>query len=97
MHVDSSSEHCQVVTPVDKDKVKFTDSPKHLIVAENSRQQMTYTVFWSPQRFPFLFAYLIVIVLAVMFVVYLLMLRLISRRSGMVKKTELRAPLPLRC
>ncbi|XP_021198132.3 uncharacterized protein Mppe [Helicoverpa armigera] len=62
-------------------------------VLENNQKHMRYTVFWSPQRFPFLFFYLAILVILFLYCLVFCIAKLIYRKSKPTAKSADMSPL----
>ncbi|XP_023946445.1 uncharacterized protein LOC112051865 [Bicyclus anynana] len=54
-----------------------------------SQHSLKYTVFWSPQRFPHLLAYLVVVIIVISYVGCFALMRLISRQPRLVRNDDI--------
>ncbi|XP_047514761.1 uncharacterized protein LOC125056000 isoform X2 [Pieris napi] len=57
-------------------------------VVEKNNQQLKYTVFWSPARFPYLFFYLLMLVILIGYTLLCCFIRILSKLSNIVKTED---------
>ncbi|XP_037297762.1 metallophosphoesterase 1 [Manduca sexta] len=62
-------------------------------VLENNNKNLRYTVFWSPQRFPYLFFYLAVLIVFVLYCLVYCLARLLHRKPKSAVRSTDKVPL----
>ncbi|XP_041974081.1 uncharacterized protein LOC121729585 [Aricia agestis] len=57
-------------------------------IVENNNQQLKYTVFWSPKRFPYLYLYIFIVLVIIIYNVFFCIIKTCTRYKRFVKSDD---------